>query len=391
MNTKKILNYYINKKQTLLGVGPMSKNCIDASIELSDKYSVPLMLIASRRQIDSEELGGGYVENWNTRQFSEYIKSHSKKKKIILCRDHGGPWQNNQEIENNYSIKKAMNSAKSSYMEDIDNDFKIIHIDPSIPPKNNMIISSKDILNRAFELMEFCHEYSKKKNKKILFEIGTEEQSGSTNSFEEIEYYLNKIKIFCKKKKISFPAFIVIQSGTKVIETENIGSFESPIRIKKEIPPEIQIFKALELCQKYGVWMKEHNADYLTDDSLKWHPRIGIHAVNVAPEFGVCESRALVDLLKENNLRKELNLFYDISYNSNKWKKWMKKNSIKSDNERAIISGHYIFSKPEFIEIKNKIKHDLKKKNINLDFVLKEKVKNSILRYMKNFRLIKNA
>jgi len=68
MNTKKILNYYINKKQTLLGVGPMSKNCIDASIELSDKYSVPLMLIASRRQIDSEELGGGYVENCNTRQ-----------------------------------------------------------------------------------------------------------------------------------------------------------------------------------------------------------------------------------------------------------------------------------------------------------------------------------
>ena len=137
--------------------------------------------------------------------------------------------------------------------------------------------------------------------------------------------------------------------------------------------------------------MKEHNADYLTDDSLKWHPRIGIHAVNVAPEFGVCESRALVDLLKENNRRKELKLFYDISYNSNKWKKWMKKNSIKSDKERAIISGHYIFSKPEFIEIKNKIKHDLKNKNINLDFVLKEKVKHSILRYMKNFRLIKHA
>ena len=111
---------------------------------------------------------------------------------------------------------------------------------------------------------------------------------------------------------------------TKVIETENIGSFESPIRIKKEIAPEIQIFKALELCEKYGVWMKEHNADYLSNDSLKWHPRIGIHAVNVAPEFGITETRTLIDILKKSNLNKELS-FYEISYKSGKWKKWMKK------------------------------------------------------------------
>ena len=154
-----------------------------------------------------------------------------------------------------------------------------------------MIISTKDILDRAFELMEFCYEYSQKIRKEIVFEIGTEEQSGSTNSFEEIEFYLNKIKIFCTKNKIPFPCFIVIQSGTKVIETENIGSFESPIRIKKGAP-EIQIFKALELCEKYGVWMKEHNADYLSNDSLKWHPKLQYHAVNVAPEFGVTEKNS---------------------------------------------------------------------------------------------------
>mgnify|MGYP001212347232 CR=1 FL=1 len=64
----------INQKKTLLGVGPMSKNCVDASIQLSGEYRIPLMLIASRRQIDSKEFGGGYVNNWTTKNFSEYVK-----------------------------------------------------------------------------------------------------------------------------------------------------------------------------------------------------------------------------------------------------------------------------------------------------------------------------
>ena len=80
-----IIKNYINKKNsTLLGVGPMSLNCVDASIEIANEYNVPLMMIASRRQIDCKELGGGYVNNWNTEEYSEYIKKYDKKNNIIL-------------------------------------------------------------------------------------------------------------------------------------------------------------------------------------------------------------------------------------------------------------------------------------------------------------------
>ena len=48
--------------------------------------------------------------------------------------------------------------------------------------------------------------------------------------------------------------------------------------------------------------MKEHNTDYLSNDSLKWHPKLGIHAANVAPEFGVEETKAFIQLLKNNKL-----------------------------------------------------------------------------------------
>ena len=65
----------IKPNKTLLGVGPMSLNCVKAASEVSNKFKFPLMLIASRRQIDSAENGGGYVNNWNTKEYSNFIST----------------------------------------------------------------------------------------------------------------------------------------------------------------------------------------------------------------------------------------------------------------------------------------------------------------------------
>ena len=127
-----LTDFLSKRKCTLLGVGPMSKNCVDASIEVANEYNIPLMLIASRRQIDSNESGGGYVNNWTTEKFSEYVKTHDKNKNIILCRDHGGPWQNDYEKNDKLDLSEAMESAKKSFLTDIKSDFQIIHIDPTI-------------------------------------------------------------------------------------------------------------------------------------------------------------------------------------------------------------------------------------------------------------------
>ena len=57
---------------TLLGIGPMSKNCVDAVADITNSFNIPLMLIASKRQIEAKRFGGGYVNNWTTESFSEY-------------------------------------------------------------------------------------------------------------------------------------------------------------------------------------------------------------------------------------------------------------------------------------------------------------------------------
>ena len=79
MNKYKLQNFINKRKCTLLGIGPMSLNCVDASIELASEFNIPLFLIASRRQIDSKELGGGYVNNWTTKQFADYVIDKDKK------------------------------------------------------------------------------------------------------------------------------------------------------------------------------------------------------------------------------------------------------------------------------------------------------------------------
>ena len=374
-------NYRKDKNCTLLCVGPMSKNCVDATIELADQYKTPLMLIASRRQIDSEQFGGGYVENWSTKKFADYVRSKDINQNIILARDHGGPWQNELEKSQNMNLKDAMQSAKDSYRADIDAGFHMLHIDPSVDIHSQP--NADQVLERVYELYDFCWSYAQQKDQDIIFEIGTEEQSGGNNSKDELEHTLENMRKFCKNNKIPFPSFIVIQAGTRVMETKNIGSFDSPIRVANELPPEIQIPQMIDICNKYGIFMKEHNTDYLSTDSLKWQPRLGIHAANIAPEFGVAETRAFIDMLKEGGHTDLLDEFLKISYESMKWKKWMLKNTDANDTDRAIIAGHYVFSSNEFIKLKAKAL----KKIDNLEGFLKKKVKESIFRYMNAFNL----
>ena len=196
------------------------------------------------------------------------------------------------------------------------------------------------------------------------------------------------MKKFCKQYNLPFPTFVVIQTGTKVKEMQNVGSLDSPIRVIDQLPSEIQIPKMIEMCNKYEIMMKEHNADYLSDESLHWHPRLGIHAANVAPEFGVIESKNLLYVLDENNLKKISDKFLELAYNSGKWKKWLLDLSQTSDREKSIIAGHYVFSSPKCRDLKKEASQELIKKGIDLDEFLKESIKKSIIRYLRNFRLI---
>ena len=96
----------------------------------------------------------------------------------------------------------------------------------------------------------------------------------------------------------------------------------------------------------------------------------------------------MVSLLESNGLQGYADRFLQIAYDSGKWGKWMLDDTLASDRDRALIAGHYVFSHPDCIALKDEARQALASKKIELDEALKQAVKKSIYRYMLNFRLV---
>lgn len=372
---------------TQLGVGPMSLECVDATIDLANSLRVPIMLIASRRQIDSAANGGGYVNGWGTESFAQYVRERDKGNYVVLSRDHGGPWQNYTEVDKKLGLEEAMTAAKEAFRVDIEAGFDLIHIDPSVDIHNPRL-QQGEVVRRAFELYEFCAEEVAQQRKEIAIEIGTEEQTGLNQDMEILIDTLDQTAQFCAARKLARPMFVVGQTGTLVKETVNIGTIDDPFRKDGSLPPEIQVPKLLELCHKFQVHLKEHNGDYLSNEALFWHPRIGVHAVNIAPEFGVGQTKHILRLCEEFGLRQDADRFLQIAYESGKWKKWLRENSTATDRDRAIIAGHYVYANSEFQEIAARIRRQCHARGLDFDKSVRDALKMMIMRIMACFNLI---
>ncbi|MEX0300725.1 MAG: hypothetical protein AB3N28_16740 [Kordiimonas sp.] len=72
---ERIINQAKRWPSTQLAVGAVSKNTVEATINLANKFDIDLMLIPSRRQVAMDSLGSGYVVGWNAARFSEFVRS----------------------------------------------------------------------------------------------------------------------------------------------------------------------------------------------------------------------------------------------------------------------------------------------------------------------------
>ena len=334
---------WISEGKRVVGIGPMSPNCVEAIYSHSHAHASVIELIASRRQIEAKKFGGGYVNNWSTEEFGAYLagmKAKYPKSNVLVCRDHGGPWQGYHE--EGLPFTKAMERAKESFEADILAGFDLLHIDPSIDGDGNFDLTRS--LSAACELLSHCSKFAAANGKRILFEIGTEENVGKATSSEVFEHGLKHIMGYCRREKIEPPLFVVGQTGSLVKEMRQVGNFD-----------EDGARKLSATAARHGVFLKEHNADYLSEYQLLLRDLAKVPAMNVAPEFGVIESRVFVDCCMAKGRHDLVEKFITLSLTSGKWKKWVVDKSKISDYDIGLISGHYVFATPEFVAMAQEV------------------------------------
>ena len=387
------------KRFTHIGVGPMSYNLLRAALELAQEKRFPLILIASRNQVDSDRLGGGYVCGFDQNRF---VRSAEKIAEEIgfdglcyFCRDHGGPWQRDKERSDKLPVDEAMRIGLESYMDDVKAGFDLLHIDPTKDPHCTRVVPLSTVLERTVVLIEKIEEERAKHGwKEISYEVGTEETMGGLIDARAFEGFIKELKARLEKKSLPMPLFVVGQTGTLTRLTTNVGHYDT-----------VTATKLSDITHCYGTGLKEHNGDYLSNSILLEHPVIRLDAMNVAPEFGLVETEALLELAQieekftapynRSNIR---GIIAEHAVRGERWRKWMvgdKRTAsvdeiMKDEEDVNLITkmcGHYTLED-------NKVKEAVACLNRNIaDLGLKperyviKKIKDSIDRYIYCFNL----
>lgn len=298
-------------KKFKLGVGPMSKDIIDILGKYSNKNRFPLMIIASRNQIDYDS---GYVSK--TIEYCEQLAPY-KDDNLLICRDHCGPYFS--DLDKGISLELAMTRCKATINTDILEGVNLIHIDVSRIPDRQ--------LEYGKELIEFA--LARKPD--IMLEFGSEDNTGvDINSsigrldeqLEFLQQYKNNVKFF------------VTQTGS-LTKGHQAGKFD--VEANKA---------AAKKIHDAGFLFKEHNADYFTDDDIKLRIDAGIDSLNIAPQLGKIQT----DTLKQFAPADKWSAFADYVYEKKSWTRWV--DDLGADKDHAVsVSGHYCFNSNQYRDI----------------------------------------
>ncbi len=393
MNAAKLLKEQ-GEKFTMLGIGPMSKPLLKATLELAQEKDFPIMLIASRNQVDSDEFGHGYVRSWDQDRFVADVEEVEKEIGFTglcyLCRDHGGPWQRDEERNAKLPVDEAMERCVRSYKHDMEAGFDLLHIDPTKDPEFAMgTVPFELVISRTVDIIEELEKFRKEKGlPEIGYEAGTEETNGGLTSVDAFSSFIDELVARLAEKGIKAPEFVVGQTGTLTRLTENVGNFnrENAALLSSN-------------AAKHGVGVKEHNGDYLSDKILLEHPVLGITAMNVAPEFGTVETRAYLELARVEErcvaAEKRSNIVAEMARDavkSERWRKWVVGDTANATVEEVLkdkeltdqitdICGHYTYETPAVKAEIEKMLSNLKEVGVDGESYVNYQLKNSIDRY----------
>ena len=320
-----------------LYIGPMSKNVVDATIDLA-RQGWKTCLIPSRRQI---EYNKGYVNDWTTSDFVRYVRDRTDK--VLIQRDHAGPKQSRTD-----------DNGLESLSDDCANRLDLIHIDPwkKYPDLDDAAKATKAMIEYC------CHDDNESR-----FEVGTEEAIRKYSALE-LDEFLKKLKKSLSADKFNRIKFAVIQSGVGLLGVTNTGTFD-----------EERCSNMISVCKDYNLLSKEHNGDYLDGGLIKRRFELGLDGINIAPELGAAETNFILEEIEGQEREDLFEGLFKACFLSRFWVKWLPDGfSPKEFHEKRLlveVCGHYMFNTNAIKEVKK----ELNIENSSLRARLTEKIK----------------
>lgn len=297
-----------------LGVSTVSRAVVDAAVAWAEQQHSPLMLVASRNQVEDADLGGGY-SGFTPQSLVSHVRARTEL--VQVCRDHGGPYFSDADA--GLSPEAAADRALESLRRDVAAGFDLLHVDWSR--------GAGDVVAETLAVID-CLQSSSPNG--LRFEVGTDETDGGV---DRPERFAEDLRRFASQPGIDF---VVGRTGSLVRERFQVGYFEfSAVR------------KLTAVAHELGFRFKEHNADYSAAADLRLRAAAGVDAVNIGPELGVLETTVVARAASEHGLDAELSDFFDAAVASRRWTKWSY-GAEPSARMKAVVAGHYCQSSPQY-------------------------------------------
>ena len=186
-----------------LGIGPMSPEVVDICLEYSKVNDFPIMIIASRNQVDTNS---GY--SFTTTELVNFIKSNINydPNRVLICRDHCGPYYG--DIDNQLSIDDALKNCITTIESDVKNGFDLIHVDISRVAKEEKYTIANQLISYILKL-----------NPNMMLEFGSEDNLSVEENNNQIHHDVEFSKQYSDTIK-----FVVGRTGS-LTKHAQVGHF----------------------------------------------------------------------------------------------------------------------------------------------------------------------
>jgi len=384
-----------DRRATLLGICPVSRSTVRASIECAKLLNFPLMFVATLNQVD---IDGGYT-GLTQKDFVDLVKRECEKLEFsgptIIALDHGGPWLKDRHVIERLELEEALEWVRKSIEACIKAGYDLLHIDTTVDIwlGEGKGLSIDVIAKRTVDLIEYAETVRRENDApRLSYEVGTEEVHGGITSPQLFREFIMKLKTGLREKGLEdvWPCFIV----------GNVGTYLAPTN---RFDPE-KARALVEIAKTHNLYVKGHYTDYAANPED--YPKAGMGGANIGPELAHAEYTALEELAeleeilydrghiaKPSNIMRKLN---DAVIRSGRWKKWLteKERSLEFDQlpteRRKWLLGtgaRYVLSCSELIKTRTILRENLERYGVDVERMVIAKLRDVLWKYVHAFNL----